>query len=133
MKVLGSTALELEIGGSIHLKNILYVRGLKKNLLSISCLEVKGDIITFVDDKVLVLGKDSSNDHASIIGIFEGTLYRLLTPLTQALVHLDVIPDELWHRRYKHLHYKVFPFLNQMVNGIPKGKKEDEVYVRDVL
>jgi len=43
MKGVGYTSLNLESGGSIHLNNILYVPTLKKNLLSISCLEDKGD------------------------------------------------------------------------------------------
>ena len=49
MKGIGSTSLELEYGGSIHLNNILFVPGLKKNLISISCLEYKCDRIVFVD------------------------------------------------------------------------------------
>ena len=39
VKGLGSTSLKLENGAKLHLNNILYVAGLKKNLLSISCLE----------------------------------------------------------------------------------------------
>lgn len=40
---IGSTSLELENGGNIHLNNILFVPGLHKNLLSISCLKDNGD------------------------------------------------------------------------------------------
>jgi len=54
VKGLGSTSLEWKKGGKVHLNNILYVPGLKKNLLSISCLDDKGDMIGFVDGKVLV-------------------------------------------------------------------------------
>jgi len=69
MKGIGSTLLELESSGSIHLKNILYVLGLKKNLLSISCLEDKGDKIAFFNGKVWVWGKGSSINEARVIGI----------------------------------------------------------------
>lgn len=41
VKVLGSTSLKLENGAKLHLNNILYVLGLKKNLLLISSLEDK--------------------------------------------------------------------------------------------
>jgi len=126
VKGIGSTSLELESGGSIHLNNILYVPGSNKNLLSISCLEDKGDRVAFVDGKVLVWGKGSSIYDARVVGIHEGILYRLYTPLSHVLVHLDVNPAELWHRRYGHLHYKIFPSLSQMVNGIPKLKEEHE-------
>ena len=39
---MGSTSLKLELGWSLHLKEVLYVPGLKKNLLSIGVLEDKG-------------------------------------------------------------------------------------------
>ena len=54
---MGSTSLKLENGAKLHLNNILYVPGLKKNLLSISCLEDKGDRVAFVDGKVMVWEK----------------------------------------------------------------------------
>ena len=54
VKGLGSTSLKLENGAKLHLSNILYVLGLKNNLLSISCLEEKGDSVAFIDGKVLV-------------------------------------------------------------------------------
>jgi len=41
VKDLGSTSLKLENGAKLCLNNILYVLGLKKNLLSISFLEDK--------------------------------------------------------------------------------------------
>jgi len=46
----GSSSHSVELGDN----NILYVPGLKKNLLSISCLDDKGDMIGFVYGKVLV-------------------------------------------------------------------------------
>ena len=76
----GSTSLKLENGAKLHLNNILYVPGLRKNFLSISCLEDKGDRVAFVDGKVLVWGKDSSVNKARVIGVYEGSLYRVITP-----------------------------------------------------
>ena len=49
-------------------------------------------------------------------------MYRLLTPFPQALIHLDISPSELWHRRYGHLHYKILPLAKSMfieTNPIP--------------
>lgn len=74
---LGSTSLKLNIGSKLHLNNILYVPGLKSSLLSISCLEDKGERIVFVDGKVLVWGKYSSIEKAMIIGVREGSLIEL--------------------------------------------------------
>lgn len=118
--------MELDNGGNIHLNNILFVPGLQKNLLSISCLEDKGDRVTFIDGKIVVWDKNSRIENEKIIGIREGRIYRLLTPLSQASIHIEVSPRELWHRRFGHLHYKILPTLNSMVNGIPKLKKHHE-------
>jgi len=67
--------LKLDNGSKLHLSNILYVLGLKNTLLSISCLEDKGERVSFVDVKILVWGKNSSIDNVSVIGIREGSLY----------------------------------------------------------
>lgn len=69
----------------------------------------------------------SSIENAKMIGICEGRLLRLLTPLSQALVHIEVSPRELWHKRVGHLHYKILLTLNSMVNGIPKLKEDHGV------
>ena len=66
-KGLGSTSLKLDNGENLHLNNILHVPGLKKNLISIYCLEDKGDRISFVYGKLLVWGKYSSIDKARVI------------------------------------------------------------------
>lgn len=95
VKGIGSTSLELEYGGNIHLNNILDVLGLKKKLLYISFLKDKGDRVAFLNGKVIVWAKGSSIENSRTIGVHEGRFYRLLTPPPQALVHLDINPCEL--------------------------------------
>jgi hypothetical protein len=112
--------IKMESSNSIHLSNVLYVLGLKKNLVSISCLEVKGDRVASVDGKVLVWSKDSKIENTRVIETREGRLYKLLGQNTQALVHDEIKPTELWHKRYAHLHYQGLQSLKQMVAGIPK-------------
>ena len=116
----GQAAIKMKTGNYVHLRNVLYVHGLEKNLVSISCLEDKGNIIAFVDGKVLSWHKDSSIENASVIGSREGNLYRLLEQNEEALVHDEVNPNELWHRRYTHINYQALPFLKRMVEGIPE-------------
>lgn len=82
--------------------------------------------MTFVDGKVIVWAKGSSIENARTIGICEGRLHILINPPPQALMHLDINPFELWHIMYGHLHYKIFPSLNQMVASIPQLKEEHE-------
>jgi hypothetical protein len=74
----GQASIKLESGNHVHLSNVLYVPGLEKNLVSISCLEDKGNTIAFIDEKVLSWHKDSNIEDARVIGRHEGNLYRLL-------------------------------------------------------
>jgi predicted aspartyl protease len=99
VKGIGQATIKMESCNSIHLSNVLYLPGLKKNLVSISCLEEKGDRITFVDGKVFVCSKDSKIENTRVIGTCEGRLYKLLGQNTQPLVHDEINPSELWHRR----------------------------------
>ena len=129
MRRIGSTSIELENGRNIHLNNILFVPGLHKNLLSISSLEYKGDGVAFIDGMTVVWSKISSIENARVIGIREGRLYRLISPLAQVLVHIEISVYELWHRMFRHLHFKILPTLCSIVNGIPELKED---HVRDV-
>jgi hypothetical protein len=109
----GQASIKMKTCNYVHLSNVLYVPGLEKNLVSISCLEDKGNIIAFVDGKVLSWHKDSSIENARVIGSREGNLYRLLEQNEEALVHNEVNPNELWHRRYAHINYQALPFLRK--------------------
>jgi hypothetical protein len=100
------------------LSNVLYVPGLEKNLVSISFLEDKGNIITFVDGKVLSWSRDSNIENSRVIGTREGRVYMLLERNDEALVHDEVNPNELCHRRYAHINYQALSFLKMMVVGI---------------
>jgi hypothetical protein len=126
IKGIGQASVKLKIGNNVHLSNVLYVPGLEKNLVSISCLEDKGNRITFVDGKVLSWSRDSSIENARVIGTCEGRLYRLLERNDEALIHDEVNPNELWHRRYAHINYQALCFLKKMVEGIPEQQSTHE-------
>ena len=59
------------------MKEVLFVPGLKKNLLSISALDNKGYRVSFIDGKVLMWPKGKSIEDAVVIGEEEGVLYKL--------------------------------------------------------
>jgi hypothetical protein len=122
----GQAAIKMKTGNYVHLRNVLYVPGLEKNLVSIYCLEDKGNRIAFVDGKVLSWHKDSSIENARVIGSREGNLYRLLEQNEEALVHDEINPNELWHRRYAHINYQALSFLKRMVEGIPELQSTHE-------
>lgn len=87
---IGYTSIKLEYGGNFHLNEILYAPILKRNLLSNSCLEDKGNRIALIDGKVVVLAKGSSIENVMTIWIHEGRFYRLLTPPPQYLEHINI-------------------------------------------
>lgn len=125
VKCIGSTSIELEGGGNIHLNNILYVPNLCKNLISISSLEEKGYRIAFIYGKVVVWAKYSSIEKSRTIGFREG-LYLISSPLSQALVHIKISLHELLQRRLGNLHYNILPTLNSIIDGIQNLKEDHE-------
>ena len=98
----------------MKMKYVLFVPGLKKNLLSISVLYAKGMRVTFVDGQFLMWPKGNSIDDAIVIGEQEGGLYKLKGHPEQALVHDTVRPNELWHRRIAHVHYRALPLASKV-------------------
>ena len=44
----------------------------------------------------------------------------------QALVHDSVEPNELWHRRIAHVHYRSLPMARKAVLGLPEIREKHE-------
>jgi hypothetical protein len=101
------------------MKDVLYVPSLKKNLLSISALDKKGLRVSFIDGEVLMWPREKSIDDYVVIGVKEGGLYKLKGHSVSTLVHSTIIPSELWHRIFSHIHYKSLPVVRKMVTGFP--------------
>jgi hypothetical protein len=53
----------------MKMKEVLYVPGLKKNLLSISTLDEKGYKVSFVDGQVLMWPRGKNFDDVAMIGV----------------------------------------------------------------
>jgi hypothetical protein len=77
IKGVGDSNYKLNSGNSMKMKDVLYVPGLTKNLLSILALEKKGFRISFIDGEVLMWAKGETMKEAIIIGKEEGGLYKL--------------------------------------------------------
>ena len=77
IKGINESRYKLESGTSMKMKEVLYVQGLKKNLLSISSLEHKGYIFSFIDGQVLMWSKGKTLEYVVVIGEEEGILYKL--------------------------------------------------------
>ena len=74
IKWLGEASYKLDFENPMKMKDVLYVPGLKNNLLSISTLDKKGFIVSFVDGKVLMWKKGKTIDDVVEIGVEEGGL-----------------------------------------------------------
>ena len=69
-KVLGQY-FQLETRGNMSWNDVLYVLGLKKNLVSTSSLEDKGYKVAFFEGQVFIWKRGSSIDSAKVIGVRE--------------------------------------------------------------
>ena len=108
----GESSYKLDSGKSLTMKEVLFVLGLKKNLLSISALDAKGMRVAFIDGQVIIWPKGKTIDDTIVIGEQEGGLYKLKE---QALIHDIVEPNELWHRRLAHVHYRALPIASKAI------------------
>ena len=71
----GSISFKLESRARLHVDEVLYVPGLKKNLLSVATLEDKGYWVIFKDRKALLWAKGSHLSTEEPIGTRNGGLH----------------------------------------------------------
>ena len=64
----GESSYKLDSRKSMKMKDVLFVLGLKNNLLSISALDAKGMKVSFVDGQVLMWPKGNTIDDPVVIG-----------------------------------------------------------------
>ena len=74
----------------MKLQDVLYVLGLKKNILSISPLDENGIRVAFVDAQVLMWPRGKTIEDTTMIGEEYGGLYKLKGQPKQALVHESI-------------------------------------------
>ena len=116
---MGESSYKLGSGKSMKMKDVMYVPGLKKNILSTSSLDKKGFKIYFVDGEVLMWIKGKTIDDAIVIGVKEGGLYRLKGHVHSALMTSTISPCEVWHKILSHVHYKALPIVSKVVTCCP--------------
>ena len=125
IKGIGESIYKLDSGTSMKMKEVLYVPGLKKNLLSISALDKKGYRFSMIDGQVLMWSKGKTLEYVVVIGEEEG-LYKIKGHPKTTLVHETTSSSDLWHRRIAHINYKSFPYVSKVVTGLPNMKIEHE-------
>ena len=68
IKGVGESTYKLDSGTPMRMKGVLYVPGLKNNLLYISALDKKGFRVAFIDGEVLMWSKGKTTEYAFVIG-----------------------------------------------------------------
>jgi hypothetical protein len=122
----GISTFQLDSDMQLKLEEVLYVPGMKRNLVSISALEDKGYKITFSKGRVLAWHKDSHMSSSKVIDVRDNNLYKLTIKPVQALLHDTINLSELWHRRFAHIHYRAIPALKKMVTCLPEIQIQHE-------
>ena len=68
IKGIGESSYKLDSRTSMKMKEVLYVLGLKNNLLSIFALDKKGYRVAFIDGQVLMWSKGKTLEDVVVIG-----------------------------------------------------------------
>jgi hypothetical protein len=110
----------------MKMKDVCYVPGLTKNLLSISALEKKGFRVAFIDGEVLMWAKGETIKETIIIGKEENGFYKLKGHSEATMTHTIENPCELWHRRLAHINYKTLSYICKAVTGLSELEVDHE-------
>jgi hypothetical protein len=71
----GAVTFQRESEKPLMVRDVLYVLGMTKNLISVSTLEDRGYVVSFQDGRVYIQPKDSKT--SKLIGVWRENLYRL--------------------------------------------------------
>ena len=120
--------------GLPEIKNVLYVDGLKYNLLSISQICDEEHSVSFSKDMCKIL---NSTGKLVMKGLRTGdncyVIENHTNPSSSTMCHVAVQDEtELWHHRLGHVHYRNLFKLSQknLVRGLPKmGKRPNAVCI----
>ena len=124
----GTISFQRESLPPLAVSEVLYVLGLRKNLIFVSTIEAKGYGVTFRGGQVIMYPKGSLIESGKVIGLCHERLYRFCFQPVGALVcsvedTTQTTSDnrdlcELWHRRMAHLHHGALPMLRQKFKAL---------------
>jgi hypothetical protein len=107
VSIRGTISFQRECMSPLVFRDVLYVSGLKKNIISVSSIQDRGLYVSLKGTKVLIHPKGSSVTSSRMIGTRKGNLYRLFFQPLYALasssnrIHLC----EFSHCRMDHIHH----------------------------
>ena len=132
---MGTVTFERESLPPLKVMDVLYVLGMKKNLISVFAMEEKGFDVTFSGGKALMLPRGASITSAKVIGVRFGKQYKFnfksvgaLVSSTSGSTHTSTTSSrdlcELWHRRMAHMHHGVLRVLREITTRVPDFSAE---------
>eukprot|EP00253_Pinus_taeda_P003869 PITA_03869 len=120
IKDYGVIQVKLSNGKISHLKKILYVPGIKKNLIYVSMMTDQDMQVEFFKTHCVI--KDCRNEIVAT-GMRVGSLYRMDAKSIpkRAMVAGGSTTKQLWHQRFDHLNFQELMLLQKkgMVEGLP--------------
>ena len=125
---MGELVYKLDSRKSMKIKEVLYVPGSKKNILSILDLDKKGFRVDIVDGEVLMWPKGKPIYDAVLIGVEEGGLYKLKGHTYSILTTISINLCALWHKRLAYVNCKTLPIVRKVVTCIPGIQINHEVF-----
>ena len=122
----GTVRFDRESMQPIFFRDVLYVPGLKKNLVSVFMIEDRGFGLYVLDGKVHIFPKSAGPSDSRVIGVRCEKIYKLLVEPHHALSHTQSSSDfcELWYRWMAHLRHPSLRMLRDMTIGIPEFSTE---------
>ena len=125
IKGYGDIPVTLPNGSVRHIRNVVYVPGIKKNLISVSTITDQNLKVEFFKNYCIV--KDLLDQYKTLAkGVRVGGLYKLdVTSKEHYALTSAIMPTEsLWHQRYGHINHPDLLLLlkHNMVEGLPMLK-----------
>jgi len=127
----GTISFQRESLPPLKVTEVLYVPGLKKNLIFVSTIEGKGYEVVFKGGQMIMYPRGGSIDSGRVIEVWHGKLYRFAFQPVGAL--MSSVSDgntssrdlcELWYRRMAHLHHRALHIFREITIGVPEFSTE---------
>ena len=117
----------ISLPGLPDIANVLFVKGLRVNLLSISQICDQGFMVLFSKGKCLVMN-ESGKKLISGVRILNNC-YELVPDADIICNSIDLPNEHLWHQRMGHANYKHLSIVSkhELVLGIPKHSRMNNV------
>jgi hypothetical protein len=132
---IGTVTFQRESGSPLTLKDVMYVLGLKKNLVSVAMLEDHGYDVIFSKGKAFL--HHIATGQVKWIRVRVKNLYKLdvedcvaLSTKAEKVQSRDI--GELWHRRLGHLHHGALKIMQQDFYRTSQGCTRAERYMQRV-